>query len=650
MGMIHFGKAYAKYSKLSNHRKSSGYLKPHLELLESRYAPSITIQVDYSFDTGFFVGHPDRQSIMATAANILSSRIGDSLAAIIPNPDLGDTWTALFTNPANGATAQINNLTEPANTIIIYAAGQALSGAVGIGGPGGFNASGDQAWLDIVQGRGKPGTLGANSQQSAFAPWGGSVEFDTSSTNWYFGADPSGIQATQTDFLSVAEHEISHCLGFGTANSWTNLVSGSTFIGVHAEAEFGGPVPTDGVGSAAQHWANGTTDRGQLCTMDPILNDGERDAFTPLDFAGLQDLGWTIIANSQPIGPGPYTSIVGVNSAGGWWSASSIGNSFVNQFMVNWNPAANWQNIVTGDFNNDGLPDVAGRTASGDWWLGINSKGSSFIWSLWGHWNPAATWVDVQVGDFTGDGRADIIGRYLQAGQWWVAQSTGSSFTTSLWTTWSPAATWTDVHVADFNGDHKADITGRVLQNGQWWTGLSTGSTFTTSLWTTWSAGITWVDVHVADMTGDGKADIIGRVLQSGQWWAGISNGLSFANQLWATWSPAVTWINVQVADFNNDGKADVAGMVAQDGEWWVGLSTGSLLNSSLWAGWAPTAGWNSFVVGDFTGDGKNDMAARTASGQWWVAASTGSAFVSAPWGGWSAGISWPGVFAMRLS
>lgn len=653
MGIDHFAKLFLRIRTASRDQRNPFSKKPILEFLEFRLTPSISIQFDYAYDTGFFTNHPERQSLLAAAAHNLESRIGDSLAAIVPNPDLGDIWTAVFNDPSTGNTAQIDNLTVPANTIMIFAGGQALSAGVGDtvgeGGPGGFNASGDQAWLDIVQGRGKPGALGSNSQQTAFAPWGGSVEFDSSSTNWYFGADPSGIQAAQVDFLTVAEHEISHVLGFGTSNSWTNRVSGSTFIGRNAEVEYGGPVPTDAAGSAAQHWAPGTMDRGQLCTMDPVLNPGQRDTFTRLDFAGLADLGWTILPAAQPVGPGPYTSILGVTSDGQWWTGTSIGNSFVNQYLVSWNPAANWQSVLTGDFNGDGLMDVAGRTASGDWWVGLNSKGSTLVWSYWGHWNPV-TWTDVQVGDFNGDGKADIIGRWLQGGQWWVARSTGSSFVNSLWASWSPAVTWVDVHVADFNGDHHADITGRVLQSGQWWTGLSTGTSFSTSLWTTWSTAATWVDVHVADLTGNGKADIVGRTLEGGQWWAGISTGASFSNQFWDAWSTAVTWVNVQVGDFNNDGKADIAGMVAQTGQWWVGLSTGSNFATSLWTSWSPLAGWMNFVVGDFNGDGKNDIAARTSSGDWWVAVSTGSSFLNAPWTTWSTAVSWPDIFAGRLS
>jgi hypothetical protein len=624
--------------------------KPTLESLEPRLSPSIAIQLDYSYDTnGFFIGHPDRQSLLTTAANLLAARIGDNLAAIVPNVGAGDTWTAVFTNPSTGNSTQINNLTVAANTIIIYAGGSSLGGAIGIGGPGGFNASGDQAWLDTVEGRGKPGTLGPANLQTAFAPWGGSVEFDTSFSNWYFGADPSGIKATQIDFLSAAEHEIAHVLGFGTANSWTNLVLGSTFIGPNAVAEYGGPVPTDAAGSAAQHWADGTTDKGKHCTMDPVFNSGERDAFTPLDFAGLEDLGWAI-SQSQPVGPGPYAAIVGVNSAGGWWAGMSTGSSFVNQFMTTWSTGGNWQDVVSGDFNGDGRLDVAGLTSTGDWWVGLNAGGSTFTWSRWTQWSTGVTWVDVQVGDFNNDGRADIVGRALQIGQWWVARSTASSFTNSLWSTWSTAVTWVDVKVGDFNGDHQADITGRVLQSGQWWTGLSQGTAFATSLWTVWSTGVTWVDVHAADLNGDGQTDIVGRALELGQWWVGQSNGSAFVNKLWATWSTAVTWVDVQVADFNNDGKADIAGMVAETGQWWVGKSTGSTLSSSLWTSWSPSAGWMNIEVGDFTGDGKMDIAGRTSWGDWWVAASTGSSFINAYWGTWSTTVNWPDIFEGKLT
>ena len=624
-----------------------------VEALEDRLAPSITIQIDYSHDSNnFFVGHADRQAILQMAVNNLMSRLSDSLEAIVPNVSAGDTWTADFTDPGSGNVDSLSNPTIPANTIIIYAGGRNLGGGgeLGIGGPGGYNASGfDQAWFDTVQGRGKAGALGADSSQTAFAPWGGSVAFDTSFSGWYFGADPSLIGSNQIDFLSAAEHEIAHVLGFGTSNAFTNRVSGSFFTGPAASQEYGSYVPTDAAGAQAQHWADGTLDHGMHCTMDPIFDYGQREAFTPLDFAGLQDIGWNVLPPPLQVGSGPYSSVVGVTAGGAWWAGVGTGSNFTNQQWSSWYAGAGWQDVVKGDFTGKGLMDIAGRTAAGDWWVGVNT-GSSFTWSRWTTWYPGVTWVDVKVGDFTGDGKADIVGRVLQSGQWWVAQSTGSSFINTLWATWYPGINWVDVQVGDFNGDGKADIAGRASGAGQWWVGLSTGSHFTTTLWTTWDPSVTWVDVKVGDFNGDGKADIIGRELQNGQWWVAFSNGSSaFSNVLWATWSPAVTWVDVQVADFNGDGKSDIAGRVLQSGQWWLSLSTGSSATTSFWGTWSTAVSWLDVQVGDFNGDGHMDIVGRANNGQWWVAVNTGNYFTNYFWGGWDPSAGWQDVFVGRI-
>src|SRR6266851_2081079 len=83
-----------------------------LEALEDRLAPSITLQIDYSYDTNnFFVGHANRQAILQLAVDNLSSRLGDSLEAIVPNVAAGDTWTALLTDPGTGNQVSLNNPT-----------------------------------------------------------------------------------------------------------------------------------------------------------------------------------------------------------------------------------------------------------------------------------------------------------------------------------------------------------------------------------------------------------------------------------------------------------------------------------------------------------------------------------------------------------
>jgi hypothetical protein len=331
-----------------------------------------------------------------------------------------------------------------------------------------------------------------------------------------------------------------------------------------------------------------------------------------------------------------------------------------------WSTGTTWVDVLSADFNGDGLTDIAARDANtGKWWVAL-SNGSAFmtpsVWTTWSTGAPglSVTWVDVQVGDFNGDGKADIVGRWLEGGAVWVALSNASGFTNYHWDTWSTGAsnvnvTWVDVKVGDFNGDGKSDITGRWLQGGEWWTGISTDSAFSTSKWATWSTGapglpVTWVDVQVGDFNGDGEADITGRWLQGGEWWTAFSNGTSFVTspKPWAIWSTSATWVDVHVGDFNGDGKSDIVGRALENGQWYVGLSNGSnAFTTTKWDTWSTGAPglpvtWVDVQVGDFNGDGEADITGRwLQGGEWWTGLSNGSAFTTSKWETWSTAVNW---------
>jgi hypothetical protein len=253
-----------------------------------------TVVFDYSLDTsGFFgaVGSPQRAALDA-AASRLTSRLADSLTAITPGS--GNTWTATFNNPTSGAATNVTDLTIAANTIRIYVGGRSLGvGTLGLGQTGGFTASGSVAFGQTVASRGQAGAL--TSPPTDFGPWGGSIAFD-STTTWNFSL--TGPVAGQVDFLSVAEHELGHVLGFGTADSWKNLITGTTFNGPISTALNGGVHPS--VSADGAHWAPGTTYMGQPAAMTPSISAGVRQEFTELDFAGLADLGWQIVPVPEP--------------------------------------------------------------------------------------------------------------------------------------------------------------------------------------------------------------------------------------------------------------------------------------------------------------------------------------------------------------
>lgn len=274
----------------------------------------ISILFDYSFDTfEFFSGaNIGRRTYLEAAASALQSRLGDTLDSIIPGGD--NSWSASFSNPSDGSAQQVANPSIAANTLVIYAGGRNLSGGVlGIGGPGGFSASGTLAWLDTVSTRGETG-----APDSDFGPWGGSITFDTDAA-WHFDSDPSTIESFTgfNDFYSVALHELGHVLGTGTATSWNNLISGGLFNGpVSVSLNNGNPVP---VTNDNGHWASDTpstlpgTATSQETAMDPELTEGTRKYFTDLDFGGLDDLGWDVVPVPEPA---QYALIAGLGLLG----------------------------------------------------------------------------------------------------------------------------------------------------------------------------------------------------------------------------------------------------------------------------------------------------------------------------------------------
>src|SRR5204863_6438421 len=108
-------------------------------------------------------------------------------------------------NPATGQQSQVTNLSVPANAIVVYVGGRAMSrGEAGVGGNGGYSAGGSPDWLATLRSRNPAG----------YGLWGGSIAFDTN-TNWFIGSSAHGIGAYQTDFYPAAMHQPGHVLGVG---------------------------------------------------------------------------------------------------------------------------------------------------------------------------------------------------------------------------------------------------------------------------------------------------------------------------------------------------------------------------------------------------------------------------------------------------
>jgi hypothetical protein len=325
-------------------------------------ASAINIVFDYSLDTNNFFNTQTKRDAMDAAAAVFEV-FTDQLAAITPgtvyNPgtaqQFSDTWTASFTHPGTGSPHTINNLSVAADTILVYAGGRNLPGStLGQGGPGGFDANGIQSFVDAVEGRGQAGALAAVPDD--FGPWGGAITFDLYN-DWHFDLNTAPAN-NETDFFSVAVHELAHLLGFGTATSFDVLANGTTFSGTNATSIYGSN-PT--LNFDQMHWAQGTTSTlpgggAQETAMDPDIADGTIKQFTLLDFAALKDIGWEV--------PTPlFNSLEGDLNNDGF-----VGITDLNIVLSNWNQSVASGNPLMGDPSGDGYVGIDDlNTVLGNW-------------------------------------------------------------------------------------------------------------------------------------------------------------------------------------------------------------------------------------------------------------------------------------------
>jgi matrixin len=288
-------------------------------------AGAITIQMDYTYDTGNFFGSGNpsgatagaqAKAALEAAASFYSTILTNSFSQIqTPAQFHSNTfdgqvtwqWTENFTNPTTNAATVVSNATIAANQYIVYAGARSLTGSTaGIGGPGGYgwssNPTGGFTQSEIDQINTITNTfqnqVEKRGQASGFTKWGGAITFDNDgSTQWFYNhlGAPS---ASLTDFYSIALHELGHSLGLGGSTEWQAFVSGSNYLGPNAVALNGGnavPLSADHA-----HWANGTQSvvyggaTAQEALMDPDLLNGTRKKLTELDAAGLKDIGWSL--------------------------------------------------------------------------------------------------------------------------------------------------------------------------------------------------------------------------------------------------------------------------------------------------------------------------------------------------------------------
>jgi len=286
--------------------------------------------------------------------------------------------------------------------------------------------------------------------------------------------------------------------------------------------------------------------------------------------------------------------------------------------------SANAAAVAVGDFNGDGVADLAIAPSAGNELNVLLGMGSGTFSSpaVYGAVLPGASiWNSVAVGDFNGDGKPDIV--VGLAGENAVSVFLGNGDGTFQAGVHFPvAAPPYAVIVADFNGDGIPDIATANAGSSDVSILLGNGDgTFQTALSYTALGGS--ASLVAGDVNGDGHPDlaVCGPGSSNVSVLLGKGDGTFQAPVLYPI---GVSGSQLATADFNGDGNLDLAVVSSSASTFAVLLGAGGGTFQSV-VNYPVDGGSLSLAISDFNGDGKPDVAVAGAALNTYLGSGNGS-------------------------
>ena len=199
-------------------------------------------------------------------------------------------------------------------------------------------------------------------------------------------------------------------------------------------------------------------------------------------------------------------------------------------------PDLDWEIRASGDFNNDGKPDLVWQNkatgALSAWFFNdLTRIGTASLTTLMnGGTEPDLDWKIVGTGDMDRDGQLDLIWQHATAGDLRIWHMTGTTQIDEMPLALNVGGTdWHVVGVADMNGDTYPDFVWHNAASGGIAAWLMADSQILSADYLTPAdvSDTTWRIVGARDMNNDGRADLVWQNRASGYLAVWLMNGLS---------------------------------------------------------------------------------------------------------------------------
>jgi hypothetical protein len=278
--------------------------------------------------------------------------------------------------------------------------------------------------------------------------------------------------------------------------------------------------------------------------------------------------------------------------------------------------------VATGDFNNDGRPDLV-TANQGNPSVSVLLGNANGTFQSARHSATTYTSNSIAVGDFNADGKLDIATGTIGGSVCETLLGRGDGTFQASSTNNLSAGSLQSISVGDFNNDGKLDL--GVLINTFDYYGIASpyasvrlgngnGTFFASETLSPLGFANQVTSAAIADFNGDGKLDFAATDHFSnvnvalGNGWGGFGDPVSFQASN-AYYDYRLTLI---ATDLNNDGRVDLATAAPSDPRVNVLLGTGTGSFSAMQS-YPAGIGPLSLARADFNGDGKADLIAASA-------------------------------------